>query len=75
MIGYLRGEAFAVAAPGGVEVHEEEINGGDRRLKVALVQLHHAPVPGDLEPRGLPFAARQASRQHKSESDERQQPA
>jgi len=33
----LRGEAIAVAAPGGVEFNEEAVHGAHHRIKVALV--------------------------------------
>ena len=33
----LRGEAIAVAAPGGVELNEEAVHGAHHRIKVALV--------------------------------------
>jgi hypothetical protein len=33
---YLRSEALAVAAPGRVEVDEEEVNGSQRGLEIAL---------------------------------------
>jgi hypothetical protein len=56
-IGYLRGEALAVAAPGSIEVDEEELGGAHRRLEVALVKLQHAPVPRYLELRRLPSAS------------------
>jgi hypothetical protein len=62
-----------VAAPGGVEVNEEEIGGAHRRVKVALVQLQHSPVTGDLEFLRLPAAA---PRPQKAEEEEegKQQP-
>lgn len=63
-----------MAAPWRVEVDEEEAGGANRRVEVAVVQLQHPPVPGDLELLRLPSAARvrpaSRRRQHDDEEEE-----
>jgi len=41
-----------VAAPWGVEVDEEEVDGAQRRLEVALVEVDHPPVAWEILARG-----------------------
>lgn len=41
-----------MTAPWGVEVDEEEVDGAQRRLEVALVQVDHPPVARELLARG-----------------------
>lgn len=68
-----------MAAPGGVEVDEEEVGGAHSRLEVAAIQLQHAPVPRDLELCRLPFAiaagyAALWPQKEEEEDDGKQQP-
>lgn len=63
---YLGGEALAVAAPGRVEIDEEEVDGAQRRLKVALVQLYHPPVAREL----LPGSSHRDDERREEEEDE-----
>lgn len=40
----LRRETLAVAAPWGVEVNQDQVQGWNRRFEVGIVQLQHRPV-------------------------------
>jgi hypothetical protein len=44
-----RGQVGGIRYLRGVEVDEEEIDGAHCSVKVALVQLQHWPITGDLE--------------------------
>lgn len=51
-LSYLGRKALAVTAPRSVEVDEEEVDGTQRDLEVALVQVDHPPVARELLARG-----------------------
>ena len=44
----LRGEPLAVAAPRRVEIDEDVVERGDRRVEVSLVELDDGAVPREL---------------------------
>jgi hypothetical protein len=71
-----RGQVGGIRYLRGIEVDEEEIDGAHCCVKVALVQLQHWPITGDLEFLWLLtiiIAHRAAPRPHKAEVEEEEE--
>lgn len=45
---YLGSKPLAVAIPGGVEIDEDAVKGGDRTVEILVVEFDDGAVPGEL---------------------------